>query len=244
MDDQRRARVDEILSWWTPHRAAGYKKDRFGRDMDGGYCMIDDFDGIKVAISAGICDDDSWERAIIDRGPRVIAFECSPHHVISDPKQLPYQMFITRMDGYVASGNSTLDLVLSGYGDNEAILKMDIEGGEWPVFENTSLETLRKIRQITCEFHFHFESDLKTLDERGYGVFKKLNEVFKIVHVHGNNSQQWWPWHRTAIPLVLEITFANHYYYDLTPSGEVFPSELDRPNAPMLPEIVLNKFIP
>ena len=38
---------------------------RVGKDNDGGYIMFDDFDDVKVAYSAGINNDVSWDKDMV-----------------------------------------------------------------------------------------------------------------------------------------------------------------------------------
>lgn len=40
-----------------PYELVGFEKIRVGRNNDGGYVMVDDFDGIEAAYSIGINDD-------------------------------------------------------------------------------------------------------------------------------------------------------------------------------------------
>lgn len=61
-----------------PHRVEGPRKIRVGRIFDGGYVMLDAFDGIEAAYLLGINDEVSWDLDIAARGIPVIQF----HHTI------------------------------------------------------------------------------------------------------------------------------------------------------------------
>lgn len=218
------------LKLLQPHHALNYSKIRIGdKDKDGGYIMIDDFKDIRVAISGGIGTEDSWEREIISKNIPVEAFDIKP----SDFKT-SYRFFVTSLN------DITLSMVLSGYKQHEAIMKLDIDGDEWSLFENTSVETLNKIRQMAIEIHLN--NDPANLIKY-YSIFGKLNTLFKVVHIHGNNYGNTFLFDNFILPDIIELTFANHHYYKLLPSHEVFPTELDRPNGKEYPEIQLGTFI-
>lgn len=67
----------------------------------------------------------------------------------------------------------TLDELIEKYGWID-LLKMNIEGSEYPILENTSEETLGKIGQIAVEAHtgyqenYSFDYMLTLLEERGF----------------------------------------------------------------------------
>lgn len=235
-------KIRQALGFLMPHTAQGYSKVRIGAPNDGGYVMLDDFRGVRVAISGGVNNEDNWERQIIDRGVPVVAFECSTGMSTDQIRALPYQMFVAKMEGIKQSGNSTLDLLLHGYGQAEAIAKIDIEGDEWDLLENTSDGTLSKIRQMSLEFHL--DTNLGPLHDRGLALFEKLHRTFRVVHVHGNTYIGSTPVGNTQVPHALELTFANMRHYDLRPSGETFPTALDTSNNPSAADFQLGTFIP
>lgn len=47
----------------------------------------------------------------------------------------------------------TVCQVNAGPAEGIAVLKVDIEGGEWPLLDDTSDETLRRVRYLTMEWH-------------------------------------------------------------------------------------------
>lgn len=225
---------ESMMKLLTPHRAKGYEKLRMGQPYDGGYVLLDDFDGIKLAIAGGLNNDDSWELETLKLGIPVMAFDHSDGYIYQGVDR-GYQWFKEPMRGF-DSGNSTLDLILSGYADNSVIAKIDIEGDEWKMWANTRPENLKKIRQFVCEFHNFpmFEGAIETVS--------KLFEQFRVVHVHGNNCDIAFSYKNQVVPRVIELTFANKDFYDLEVSGEVFPSELDAPNNERAEDFILNTF--
>lgn len=227
--------IQYSLKLLEPHAASGYSKIRVGdQNKDGGYIMIDDFKDIRVAISGGIGTEDSWEREILQRNIPVEAFDVQPSSFIPS-----YRLFVTPMTFY-HYGNTTLDMILSGYKQHEAIMKLDIDSGEWPLFEKTSPETLNKIRQMAVEIHL--DRNLGNLVNY-FSILSKLYELFRVVHIHGNNYGDTYLFENNKIiPDVMEVTFANRNYYSLMPSNETFPTQLDRPCGSEYSEIQLGKF--
>lgn len=224
----------DIMALLRPHKAEGYSKVRIGQPYDGGYVHIDDFKDIKLAIGGGLNNDDSWELAMLEKGIPVIAFDHSPGYIYQNVDR-GYTWYKLPMQGY-GSNNSTLDLMLPLYADHSVIAKIDIEGDEWEMFRFTQLENLNKFRQIVVEFH-NFP-----MVETALATFQHLNKYFDVVHVHGNNCDICNHYENQNIPRVIELTFANRLYYNLTISNETFPGALDAPNNEHAPDFDLGTF--
>jgi hypothetical protein len=223
-----------IMELLVPHRTIGRSKVRIGQPYDGGYVHIDDFKDLDLAIGGGLNNDDSWELAMLAKDIPVVAFDPSEAYIYQGVDR-GYTWFKEPMKGY-ASGNSTLDLMLGGYADNSVIAKIDIEGDEWGMFANTSIQSLRKIRQMVIEFHQF------PMFEGALAAFKNIHKQFRVVHVHGNNCDIANAYNDQIIPRVIELTFANIDYYDLEVSGEIFPGELDAPNNQHAQDFYLDTF--
>jgi hypothetical protein len=70
-----------VLRPLRPHRVDGLDKVRLGRFFDGGYVMLDAFDGVLAAYSLGINDDVSWDLDMAARGVPVFQYD----HTIEAP---------------------------------------------------------------------------------------------------------------------------------------------------------------
>lgn len=85
-------------------------------------------------------------------------------------------------------------------------LKLDVEGAEYPFFNNASLNTYENVTGIICEFH-----NLHT--QLGLSEFKKtivrLQEYFDIIHVHGNNFGKLISEEEFLFPQTPELSFIN-----------------------------------
>ena len=88
-----RARQDEVLAVMRllrPQRALGTTKVRIGSEHDGGYVMLDDFQGLDRALSFGVCDNDSWDLQVAERGIPVEQFDHSVEEAPSNHELLHF----------------------------------------------------------------------------------------------------------------------------------------------------------
>jgi len=66
--------------------------------------------------------------------------------------------------------------------------------------------------------------------------------LFEVVHVHGNNAQPATNVFNVILPVFLEVTLANRRHYQFAETNEIFPTPLDQPNVPNLPDLHLGSF--
>jgi hypothetical protein len=236
----------EILSvvrLLEPRKAVGYEKIRVGSAGDGGYVQLNDYSGISAAISFGIFNDDNWDLAVARMGVPVYQFD---HTIEKAPSTHP----LLRFERKKAAGNPSVDAVTiadlvaahSKLSAPDVILKMDIEGSEWDVLDNSSSESLSKLSQIICEFHGLGRLYEAPFHARALRVFHKLAQQFAVIHVHANNGGDMCNLANIAVPSTLEITFASRARYSFVESDERFPTPLDAPNRPDHAEIRLGLF--
>lgn len=74
--------------------------------------------------------------------------------------------------------------------DSDLILQMDIEGAEYGVLIDMSVETLKRFRVMVIEFH-----NIKMITNRSTlellrPVFEKIKNEFVVVHIHPNNYKK------------------------------------------------------
>ena len=123
--------------------------------------------------------------------------------------------------------------------DNEMLLQMDIEGGEYDVICDTSNETFAKFRIIVIEFHdFHrlFNPYSFPFIE---SCFNKLLTNHHIVHIHPNNNGKLVRSGQYEIPSLMEFTFlrknrVNNFTYET-----IFPNKLDKKNVQHKDDMIL-----
>lgn len=234
----------DILRPLTPMALRDVGKVRLGRHGDGGYTCIDDFSGYDTAFSFGINDDISWDLDAADRGLTIYQFD----HSVIDPAPDDQRMVFERKKisrGTGAETQSLPDLIRRHDKMHERpniILKMDIEGGEWDVFDNTSEMALSRIGWIVCEFHYLqglAERDHRELVKR---TLRKVSRNFAVVHVHSNVWGGYSNIANTVVPNVIEVTLANRALYSVFPSSETYPGPIDQSCDPSQPDFYLGTF--
>ena len=144
-----------MLRLLEPRAAVGCQKVRLGNVGDGGYVSLDDFRPGDVAFSLGINDDISWDEDAADRGLIIHQFD----HTVNDPAPHDPRMIFQKKMIARDTGTETQNLsdLIRTWDRGETrpnlVLKMDIEGSEWDVWESTPLSALSRFSQILCEVH-------------------------------------------------------------------------------------------
>ena len=233
------------LGLLRPHQLGNVEKIRVGREFDGGYVMADSFDGIEAAYSLGINDDVSWDLEMAARGIPVFQYD---HTIAALPEHHPlFHWKAKRIDGVADPANDVESLETlvhaNGHaGNRNLLLKCDIEGSEWPLMQQTPSHILSQFRQIVIEVH-----DMGLIaDQRHVGnvlwAFSKMTESHRVIHVHANNYS---PLNRagTAVfPTTLELTLVRVDEGGLRVSDETFPTAIDMPCNPNIPDLDLGQF--
>lgn len=232
-----------ILRLLEPKRVSEHAKIRVGTNGDGGYVQLDDMEGISHAFSFGVADNDDWDLAMATAGIPVEQFD---HSVERAPSTHPLLHFHRKMISMSAAAETaTISELVAAHSKlttPDLILKIDIEGGEWDVFDHTPSTILVKFAQIVCEFHNLSHLMNSIFRARARRVFEKLNKHFVPVHVHGNNCCPMVNVCNIPLPELLEVTFASRARYSFAEGNETFPTPLDAPNCPNLPSIMLGTF--
>jgi len=235
------AQFRAFLRHLQPFDVTGAQKQRFGADRDGGYIMLDDFGEAHAALSLGIGPDVSWDADMATRGLRVFQFDDA---VDRAPQDNPAFIFhrtrvVGRREG---PGDVTLAEVLTRpelAAERDVIVKIDIEGFEWEVLARTATATLARIRQLAIEFH-----DVRKFGEPSWraaalAAVENLTAAHACIHVHGNN---WGPFiviGGIPFPDTFEASFVRRDNHALVRSTAVFPTSLDRPCNPRMPDLHL-----
>ncbi len=241
-------RFHQLIGLLSPMdiRKANYR--RVGRDYDGGYVMLDDFSASNVdaAYSFGISDDVSWDESMADLGIDIYMYD---HTISALPKNHPRFHFTRKgVTGHLASSDletlSTL-IMQNGHQDSDKLLlKMDIEGNEWDVFDETPSEIINQFSQITIELHGLIPDPYRGEIGKIISVLDKINQTHQSVHVHANGSCEVDWLGDTALPSLLEVTYIRRSSYQdrFIPNKRTFPTEIDQPTQEWLPEVPLGTF--
>jgi len=222
---------------FRPFDVKDYAKKRYGRDEDGGYVILDAPLGATHILGYGVDKDVSFENQLTEAwGIKAHVFD---HTIDEIPPTGEAVTYIK--EGIGAKDEDplyTLETHVSRYvpeGSN-FVLKMDVEGAEWDVLRSADLS---RVSQLIVEFH--------ELQEDHSDVIQKINEMFYLVHIHGNNchNQPWTYIDRVHVmPRYLECTYVRKDLVTAVPSTQKFPGPLDRKCRKDVPELNLNFWEP
>ncbi|HAV12217.1 MAG TPA: hypothetical protein DCX06_01810 [Opitutae bacterium] len=213
---------------------------RIGSELDGGYLIPDDLDGVEHCFSPGVANASDLEHECAERGMGVFMADKSV-----DQPAVPHERFhftkkyigVTTNDGFMTLD----DWVASSVADRESelFLQIDIEGFEYEVFLAASDQLMRRFRIIVAEFHRldHFwDKPFFNLASR---VFDKILQTHSCVHVHPNNWRGSVKKGDIEIPLNMEFTFLRKDRIQNPSYAKTFPHPLDTDNVDYKPTLVL-----
>jgi len=239
-----RARILRLAALLAPFRPRDARKVRVGHSNDGGYVMVEDWQGLAGAISIGIGSDDAWDRAMLGHGCPVAQFD---HTITAPPGTAPWLSWQPIGIGTADVNNlRTLRSLIALSGLPEAgdlALKMDVEAAEWPVLAaGEATAPLGRFRQILIEFHWFDRIGENGWFTQAEAALRHLTRSHAVVHVHANN------WGGAVLiggvpfPRVLEVTLLRRDAGELEPETGLFPTALDAPCDPARPDIFLGTF--
>lgn len=217
---------------------------RIGGDCDGGYLLPDDFEDIRYCFSPGVSTTADFEECIAKRfGIRSFMADASIERL---PVENPlFEFDKTFLGAHCDETFTTLDAWVSDKldrtDDNDLILQMDIEGGEFGVLIESDSSLLRRFRIMVIEFH-----SMERIFERHSlsllcALFAKIHQEFVIVHLHANNCCGIATENEMSVPRVFEITYLRHdRVKNLTLNAPIhLPHALDKPNVPTKQDITM-----
>jgi len=209
---------------------------RLGNEQDGGYVFYKGEKDYKHLISFGIAEDISFEQDFnkLYPGAKISAFDPSVDHL---PQPIENTQFFKKGISKEDSENYlTLESICEKLKidvTNECVIKMDIEGFEWEVFEK-SINLISKCNILIVEFHF-YERPKKpiflfpfTLLKR-YQILKKLNTQFYFYNINANNAPGYIKYKDFIFPKCIEISMLNRKSRKL--------NHLNMPNHPNIKNI-------
>jgi len=193
-----------------------YKYVRVGSKNDGGYVLVDDL--YYPVISIGIGSNSEFDHAMCERNVKVYQFD----HTIDLKERCCantkfYKIGLTHSKTHNRKTLLTLDEIAKKCNVTEnasAILKIDIEGGEWKVFSDPNVvKTLLKFRQIVFEGH-----NMQNIMQKDFRLdiiqaLTNLNENFAVVNYHGNNNLPGLHILGLFLPQTFELTMARRDLY-------------------------------
>ena len=176
-DFELQAQVRHTLRLLKPQSAKGQRKARFGSVNDGGYVHLDDFGGVDTVLSLGIERNIDWDRDIANRGLTIHQFDYSVDAPAPDDNRMIFHKIM--IGPQAGPGVESLETLVERFDKKRErpniFLKMDIECSEWPVIEATSLETMSRFTQITCEMHYFQGLSNEGWRQQCFRVLRKIS---------------------------------------------------------------------
>lgn len=238
--------VFDALALLTPYEMKTLSRVRIGNpDGDGGYVLADRFRPGQKVYSYGVFDEVSFDLDLAERGLEVFLYDHTIARLVAD-----HPNFTFIREGVAGANNPagalyTIDhhIQTNGHDDNDMILKMDIEGMEWGVIEQTDASVLRRFEQMVIEMHSLTLLDRRVYHETFMRALTKLLEDFHIVHVHANNAQTVQSVCGLPVPYLLEVTLIRKDIDEVGPWQTVVPTVHDTANIKgARPDLLLNFF--
>lgn len=206
---------------------------RIGPDSDGGYLIPNDLEGINVCFSPGVCYNAGFEQDIKDK------FGINSHQADFSVEQAPpgfEPLSFTKK--YLGALNDDKYMTLESWvraHDNtqeDLLLQMDIENGEYETLLATPDEILKRFRIIVLEVHGLDKWVTPVMHMISNAMISKLLQNFVVVHSHPNNFGGYHVLDGLVVPDTIEITLLRRDR--CTEQGPVtdLPHPLDRPCSP------------
>lgn len=213
---------------------------RVGAANDGGYVMLNDLPG-GIAYSFGINDDVSWDDDMASRGYEVYMYD---HTIDALPHVRKAFHFFKEGIADFEENKSLKKLETfikrNKHDKNEnMILKIDVEGAEWGVFENISEDILKAFNQIVVEFHNLCEFNNIS---RYNKVLEKIHRTHQPIHYHINNYDDVYWFSDKPYGNAIEVTFANKEKYVFLEGEIELPRSQDAPNCKEIDEITVGSW--
>jgi hypothetical protein len=201
---------------------------RIGGQSDGGYLVPDDLENVEICFSPGVSVIADFEQDLVSRGIKCFLAD----HSVEEP---PFKHELIDFEKkYLGPVEDDVFITLENWVNRKApnktdlILQMDIEGAEYGVIFDTSVEILKKFRILVIEFH----GLAQLCDKAGFELinltFTKLLKDFEVVHIHPNNCFAPIRYQGFEIPPILEFTFLRKDRVLNKQRFTNFPHPLDR----------------
>jgi hypothetical protein len=217
---------------------------RIGGDKDGAYLIPDDLEGIAACFSPGTDTKTTFERELAERyGIRSLM--CDGSVDASQLELIEGMNFFQKV--WLRDFDDSTTYSLNGWvehadvpPDQDLILQMDIEGGEYAALLYASQSVLKRFRIIAMEIHLLDQLDNTRFLNLSYmPLMQKLSVLFDLVHVHPNNCLSPAEVCGILVPPVLELTFLRKNR-NIGAKQEIrLPHPLDIVNVPHKPIIEL-----
>lgn len=211
------------------------KKIRLGDNHDGGYIVLKEpISSVKKLISFGVGGNVEFEKQIENNYDITIdMFDAEPEYrVFPVLKDIPTGSVIKISDKInYHKYHATKHNINSILPEDDFILKMDIEGGEWEILRAINDTTMKKMKMLAIEVHLEiYDLYTKSNPYAIIDVLTKLKNTHTLIHIHGNTYAGFAE--NMKLPAVLECCYVlNEYATNEIDMSEYPILNLDYPNA-------------
>jgi len=202
----------ELVSVLHPDLLVDVSLKRLGSKNDGGYVFCDLNREYSKLISFGVGDNTDFESEL---SPLVDFIDLYDFTIDQLPREVLKGTFHKKglapiaTDGFLTISDAADDVL----DDNDLLLKIDIEGGEWDSIDATDERLLRNFSQIFLELHDLHLVHKKEQLEKYIRVLNKLRKNHFLVSVHANNWSPYSVIRGVPLPDTIEITLLRKDLY-------------------------------
>jgi hypothetical protein len=227
--------VVEALALLTPFDI-DKPKIRLGPPADGGYVFVEDISPDQAIVSYGISTEYSFDAEMADKGHDVYMFDHTIPGIDATSKRMHFFREGVAGSSDPAASLYTIEDHLARHAipGDRLILKMDVEGAEFAALSAVPDRVLERFEQIVLEVHgLHRMADF-AYRETFCTVFRKLNRLFTLFHVHANNFDGPNGLHIVSglpVSSLLELSYVRTNTVKPSPSRTLYPTPLDYPNV-------------
>lgn len=232
----------QLLTKLAPYESQSIPLIRIGNKADGGYVMGDVFENVDAAYSFGIANDVTWDKQIAERSIPVYMYD---HTIDQLPEEHPnFNFFKIGICGKPnVGGMKDIGALIrdNGHQGKNLLMKMDIEGFEYPAIQALTQEEIAQFTQITMEIH-----DLQNLlfdAEKHFVIAECLEKILRnmyCVHIHANNVGYVAERSGVSVPVLLELSFIRKDMAADFQRTDKLRTDLDKPNNSEIQEIDVN----
>lgn len=205
---------------------------RIGGAHDGGYLVPDDLSGISACFSPGVEVNSSFELDLLEKTG--IGSHLADFSVEGPPANFRPKSFIKK---FLGPNNNAIHTTLQTWVTSQAefqldqdfLLQMDIEGGEYLTLLATPEALLQRFRIMVLEIHYVECWAHPLFFNTVEALFEKLLMDFHVVHNHPNNHGALLDLNGFQAPQFFELTLLRK---DRSPALDYcreFPHPLDKP---------------
>jgi len=244
----------QVIEFLKP-KPTPQKLVRVGGDSDGAYLIPNDLDDVAACFSPGVNNFKNFEDELFnvygirshmcDQSSDIDKFH-TPLITTQQTFRKKWLDIETTVDSITIS--DWVDECEPGSGD--LILQIDIEGSEYRNLLQAPIRTLERFRIIVIELHgLPKLNDPTIFSEVFYPFFRKLDELFQVIHAHPNNwSNRLYELQGTGfrVPWLLELTLLRRDRFSLHASCQYYAPQLPHPldiaaNVPDSPPLFLDE---